>query len=94
MSPTLFDHVSKTTFHNLSSFVKDRHIKVIKMFRDIMAITECQLHIETNSLESRPCSKHEQQVSITWNKKEILDTTTFYFVVWVLKPNNDISHFF
>jgi hypothetical protein len=67
--------------------------KVIKVFCDILAIIECQLNIETNSLESRQFWKHEKQVEIIWNKKEIQDTTTFYFVMWVLKPNNNISHF-
>ncbi len=39
------------------------------------------------------CWKHEKQVSITWNKYEIQDTTTLCSIVWVLNPNNDISRF-
>jgi hypothetical protein len=53
--------------------------KAIKMFCGIMAITKCQLHIETNPPESKQCWKHEKQVSITWSKQEIQDTTKFYF---------------
>jgi hypothetical protein len=39
-------------YHLLS---KINTFKAIKVFCDILAITECQLHIEKNPLESRKC---------------------------------------
>jgi hypothetical protein len=56
-----------------------------------MAINECQWYIFTlktfkftnESPKSRQCWKHENMIS----------HSTFYSILWVLKPNNDISGF-
>jgi len=46
-----------------------------------------------NPPESKQCWKHEKEISITKNKQEIRNHIPFYYVLWVLKPNNDISGF-
>jgi len=100
----MYDTIFEVKTHNPSFVVinkcsiDSKQLKCFTIWWQSTNVNDTSSHwklsnLEMNPPESKQCWKHEKEISITKNKQEIRNHIPFYYVLWVLKPNNDISGF-